>query len=126
LVACADERGELCEVDVAAGDDGDHLGAASGRAGDDARPLSAPAIAQPAAPSAMTCVRSATSFIPSATSASETTSDPDSEESSGHIVGSTDLPPAPSTNEACQRSKDTGRPAASDAHSGAAVSGSAA
>ena len=47
-------------------------------------------------------------------------------ESSGHIVGSTDLPPAPSTNDACQPSKRLARPLRSDVASGAAVSGSAA
>ena len=52
-----------------------------------ARPLSAAAMAQPAAPSAMTCARSATSFIARATSSSETTIDPASGASSGHIVG---------------------------------------
>jgi hypothetical protein len=41
-------------------------------------------------------------------------------------VASTDLPPAPSTNDAASPSKYTGRPAASEADSGAAVSGSAA
>ena len=91
-----------------------------------ARPLSAAATAQPAAPSAMRCARSATSVIAAATSSSDTTIDPDSPRSSGHIVGSTDLPPAPSTNDAVQSSKYTGRPAASDAASGAAVAGSAA
>src|SRR5438105_11162788 len=91
-----------------------------------ARPLSAAATAQPAAPSAITRARSATSFIARATSSSETTIDPETADSSGHIVASTDLPPAPSTNDADQSSKYTARPAASDAESGAAVSGSAA
>ena len=36
------------------------------------------------------------------------------------------MPPAPSTNDAVQPSKNTARPAASEAASGAAVSGSAA
>ena len=76
-----------------------------------ARPLSAAAIAQPAAPSAITRARSAASVIARATSSSETTIEPASCDSSGHIVGSTDLPPAPSTNDACQLSKYTGRPA---------------
>src|SRR6185436_11961581 len=62
-----------------------------------ARPLSAAAIAHPAAPSAITRARSATSLMPRATSSRVTTSDPESVESSGHMVGSTDLPPAPST-----------------------------
>src|ERR1700716_2627775 len=84
-----------------------------------ARPLSAAAIAQPAAPSAITRARSATSFIARATSSSGTTIDPDNGCSSGHIVGSTDLPPAPSTNDARQLSTYTGLPAASDADSGA-------
>src|SRR5262249_58096246 len=75
-----------------------------------ARPPSAAAIAQPAAPSAITCVRSATSFIARAASSSETTIDPSSRRSSGHIVASTDLPPAPSTNDAVQPSKYTGSP----------------
>ena len=61
-----------------------------------------------------------------ATSSSETTIEPSRPRRSGHIVSSTDLPPAPSTNEARQLLKATGRPAASDALSGAAVSGSAA
>ena len=74
----------------------------------------------------MTCARSAVSLIAAATSSSDTTIDPSSSRSSGHIVSSTDLPPAPSTNDAVQPSKDTARPAASDALSGAAVSGSAA
>src|SRR5262245_8913580 len=91
-----------------------------------ARPLSAAAMAQPAAPSAMMWLRSATSFIARATSSSVTTIDPESRDSSGHIVGSTDLPPAPSTNDAFHCSKYFGAPAASDADSGAAVSGSAA
>src|SRR5579864_2313171 len=90
------------------------------------RASSAAAIAQPAAPSAITCMRSATNAIARATSSRETTIDPDSPRSSGHIVGITDLPPAPSTNDAFQRSKYMGRPSASDAASGAAVSGSAA
>ena len=98
----------FARIDVAARDDGDDLAATP--AALTARPLSAAAIAQPAAPSAMTCARSATSFIARATSSSETTIDPDSGESSGHIVGSTDLPPAPSTNDAVQSSKYTGRP----------------
>src|SRR6185503_6499873 len=70
-----------------------------------ARPLSAAAMAQPAAPSAMTCTRSAASFIARATSSSETTIEPVTVPTSGHIVGRTDLPPAPSTNEALQLSK---------------------
>ena len=74
----------------------------------------------------MTCARSATSRIARAASSSETTIEPASGCSSGHIVSSTDLPPAPSTNDAVQLSKNSGRPAASDAASGAAVSGSAA
>ena len=41
-------------------------------------------------------------------------------------MSSTDLPPAPSTKDAVHPSKNIGRPAASDAASGAAVSGSAA
>ena len=89
-------------------------------------PLRAAATAQPAAPSAMTCARSATSFIARATSSSVTTIDPSSRCSSGHIVDSTDFPPAPSTNDAFHPSKYTGVPARSDAESGAAVSGSAA
>src|SRR5438552_2916915 len=91
-----------------------------------APPLSAAATAHPAAPSAMRCARSATNFIAAATSSSDTTMDPDRPLSLGHIVGSTDLPPAPSTNEAVHPSKYNGRPAASDAASGAAVAGSAA
>ncbi len=70
-----------------------------------ALPLSAAAIAQPAAPSAMTRARSAASFMPRATSSSVTAIAPDSDASSGHIAGSTDLPPAPSTNDAFQFSK---------------------
>src|SRR5262245_58784758 len=70
-----------------------------------APPLSAAATAQAAAPSATTCARSAVSFIAQATSSSDTTIDPASACSSGHIDGSTDLPPAPSTNDACQLSK---------------------
>src|SRR5437763_17110481 len=89
------------------------------------RPLSAAAIAQPAAPSAMTWLRSATSFIASATAFSETTTEPSSCDSSGHIVVKTDLPPAPSTKDAFQFSKYNGRPAPIDTLSGAAVSGSA-
>ena len=47
--------------------------------------------------------------------------------SSGHMVGSTDLPPAPSTNDGCQASKWLGLAALSaTVASGAAVSGSAA
>src|SRR5262249_19218504 len=88
-----------------------------------ARPLSAAATAQPAAPSAMTRIRSATSVIARATSSSDTTIDPDRRDSSGHMVSRTDLPPAPSTNDALQLSKYFGRPAASDADNGAAVSG---
>src|SRR5438309_8184148 len=88
-----------------------------------ARPLRAAAIAQPAAPSAITRARSAVNFIARATSSSGTTIDPESGASKGHIVGSTDLPPAPSTNEGVQFSKYIGRPAASEAESGAAVSG---
>ena len=90
-----------------------------------ARPLSAAAMAQPAAPSAITRARSATSFIALATSLNDTTIEPDSGASRGHIVVNTDLPPAPSTKDAFQSSKYSGRPAASDANSGA-VSGSAA
>src|SRR5258708_1541684 len=70
-----------------------------------ARPVNAAATAHAAAPSTMTWVRSATNFIAAAASSSETTIDPDRRESSGHIVSSTDLPPAPSTNDACQPSK---------------------
>ena len=91
-----------------------------------ARPLSAAATAQPAAPSAMTRARSATRRIAWAASSSETTIEPASGRSSGHMLSSTDLPPAPSTNDAVQPSKNSGRPAASDAASGEAVSGSAA
>ena len=58
---------------------------------------------------------------------SVTTIDPcSSVDSSGHMVGSTDLPPAPSTKEAFQFVKYRASPAFSDASSGAAVSGSAA
>jgi hypothetical protein len=45
---------------------------------------------------------------------------------SGHIDGSTERPPAPSTNDDCHASKVTGGPASNDAACGAAVSGSAA
>src|SRR3954468_7969380 len=93
---------------------------------DPAPPLSAAAMAQPAAPSAITWARSAVNFIARATWSSVTTIEPLSLDSSGHIVGSTDLPPAPSTNDACQLSKYTGRPSSSDFDSGAAVAGSAA
>src|SRR3954468_18684276 len=89
-------------------------------------PLSAAAGAQPAAPSTIKCARSATSAIAAATSSRETTIDPDNPFNMGHIVGSTDLPPAPSTNDAVQSLKYTGSLAASDAASGAAVAGSAA
>src|SRR5712672_2936962 len=88
-----------------------------------ARPLSAAATAHPAAPSVMRCARSATNFIAAATSSSDTTMDPDNSRSIGHIVFSTDLPPAPSTNDAAHPSKYTGRSAASEADSGAAVAG---
>src|SRR5438093_798559 len=91
-----------------------------------ARPLSAAAMAQPAAPSAITCARSAAYFIAPATSSSVTTRDPVRSASNGHIDARTDLPPAPSTNDADQLSKYIGRPAASEVSSGAAVSGSAA
>jgi len=60
-----------------------------------ARPLIAAATAQPAAPSAMTRARSATSRMARATSSRETTIEPASVRSSGHIVSSTDFPPAP-------------------------------
>src|SRR6187401_3200699 len=76
-----------------------------------ARPLSAAATAHPAAPSVMRCARSATNLIASATSSSDTTIDPDNPRSIGHIVSSTDLPPAPSTNDEVHPSKYTGRPA---------------
>src|SRR4051794_12034298 len=91
-----------------------------------ARPLNAAAIAHAAAPSAITCARSAVSLIARAASSSVTTMEPVSEDSSGHMVARTDFPPAPSTNEARHPSKYTGRPAASEDASGAAVSGSAA
>ena len=78
------------------------------------------------APSAMTRARSASSFIALAICGSGTTIDPAIDRTSGHIVSSTDLPPAPSTNEACHPSKYPGRPAASDDARGDAVSGSAA
>src|SRR5262249_19072079 len=70
-----------------------------------ARPLKAAATAQPAAPSEITCARSATCRIARATSSSETTMDPANEQRSGHIDSSTDLPPAPSTNVAFHDSK---------------------
>ena len=53
----------------------------------------------------MTLARSAVSFIARATSVSETTIDPVSCDSSGHMVSITDFPPAPSTNDAFQLSK---------------------
>src|SRR5262249_38280678 len=84
-----------------------------------ARPPSAAAMAHPAAPTAITRMRSATSLMPRATSSSETTIEPESCDSSGHIVGSTDLPPAPSTNDAVQPSKYTALPAADGNHRGA-------
>src|SRR5436190_13572858 len=64
-----------------------------------ARPLSAAAMAHPAAPSAITCARSAANFIASAASSRVTTREPVTCASSGHIEASTDLPPAPSTND---------------------------
>ena len=71
-----------------------------------ARPVSAAATAHAAAPSAITWQRSATMVMALATSVSGTTIDSSTtRDSSGHIVGSTDLPPAPSTNDACQPSK---------------------
>src|SRR3954471_15404515 len=57
-----------------------------------ARPDSAAATAHAAAPSMITRHRSATSFIAAAASASGTTIEPEtSRDSSGHILGSTDL-----------------------------------
>ena len=92
-----------------------------------ARPESAATTAQPAAPSAITWQWSATNLMAAATSSSGTTMEPASNrDSSGHIVGSTDLPPAPSTNDACHASKEVARPFFSEASNGAAVSGSAA
>src|SRR5580765_4667888 len=91
-----------------------------------ARPLSAPATAHPAAPSVMRCARPATNVMAAATSSSDTTIEPDSSRSIGHMVLSTDLPPAPSTNDEVHPSKYTGRLAASEADNGAAVAGSAA
>src|SRR5262245_41498561 len=91
-----------------------------------ARPLVAAATAHPAAPSAITRARSATRRMAAATSSSEPTIDPVKFLGSGHIVGMTDFPPAPSTNDFAQASKYFGAPAVSDTESGAAVSGSAA
>src|SRR6185503_220735 len=91
------------------------------------RPVSAAATAHPAAPSITTWQRSATSRIAAATSDNGTTMDESTRrESSGHIVGRTDLPPAPSTNDGRHASKRLGPPLRSDVASGAAVSGSAA
>ena len=92
-----------------------------------ARPLSAAAMAQPAAPSAIDMRPFGCQFH-RARDLVERDDHGSGERSraSGHIVVSTDLPPAPSTNDAVQLSKYIGRPAASDADSGAAVSGSAA
>ena len=84
-------------------------------------------MAQPAAPSAMTRARSAVRRMASATSSSETTNEPATQaESSGHMVGRTDLPPAPSTKDACQSGNQLGSPFSNDSASGAAVAGSAA
>ena len=92
-----------------------------------ARPLSAAAIAVPPAPSATMCTRSAVLRMAAAMSSSGMTIEPSTRSlSSGHIVGSTDLPPAPSTNDGFQASKRLASPRRSDSSSGAAVSGSAA
>ena len=75
----------------------------------------------------ITWLRSAVSFMAAAASSSVTTSDPAMAPcSSGHIDGSTERPPAPSTNDERQASNRCGDPAASDSASGDAVSGSAA
>ena len=66
-------------------------------------------------------------FIADATSARGTTIESSTtDRSSGHMVGRTDLPPAPSTNDACHPSKRDASPRLSDNDIGAAVSGSAA
>src|SRR4029079_13170193 len=66
----------------------------------------AAATAQAPAPSAITRTRSATSFIARAVSSSGTTIESSTySRSSGHIVSSTDLPPAPSTKDGCHSSK---------------------
>ena len=77
------------------------------------------------APSAIVRFRTATTRTASATSASVETNDPARRPlASGHISGSTLFPPIPSTKLA-RYSTETGRPAASDAAKGAAVSTSA-
>ncbi len=87
----------------------------------------AAATAQAPAPSAMTRARSAVSRIACAASSSETTIDSSTwSRSSGHIESSTDLPPAPSTNDGVHSSKRLAWPRSIDRLSGAAVSGSAA
>ena len=87
----------------------------------------AAATAQAAAPSAITWTRSATS----AHRRGGVVEGDDERfgthvRSSGHIVSSTERPPAPSTNDGASASNWLARPAANDAASGAAVSGSAA
>src|SRR5262249_30221602 len=91
-----------------------------------ARPVSAAAQAAAPAPSATTWLRSASSLMAAAISASDTTSEPASRAcASGHISASTLLPPMPSTKLGVYDT-DWGAPAASEAASGAAVSTSAA
>src|SRR5260370_35547068 len=68
-------------------------------------PLRAAAKAQPAAPSAMMCARSATSFIARATPSSVRTIEPSGGCGSEPIGGSSDFPPAPSANAALHAPK---------------------
>ncbi len=120
--ACAVQFGEACQIDVTAGDDGDDFagaGAAAERRGDRA---CRPRLRRRRARARRSCAS------PRATSSSDTTIDSSTSVlSSGHIVGSTDLPPAPSTNDGCPvRRSSSASPRASEVASGAAVSGSAA
>src|ERR1051325_3125608 len=91
-----------------------------------ALPLSAAATASAPAPSAMTRTFSATRRIARRTSSSETTIEPSTMPCiRSHIRGKMLLPPAPSTNEACQFMNCCGPPFSNDSAPGAAVSGSA-
>src|ERR1700693_647925 len=87
-----------------------------------ARPAIAAAAEIAPAPSAMTRLRSARSRTAAATSGTDRTRDPArSELASGHISGSMDLPPMPSTKlDVC--GTVTGLPAGRDAEKGGAVS----
>src|SRR5262249_24799732 len=91
-----------------------------------ALPLSAAATPSAPAPSAMTRTFPATRRMARRTSSSVTTIEPSTIPCiRSHIRGKMLLPPAPSTNEACQLLNSCGEPFSNDSAPGAAVSGSA-